>query len=72
MAAVTCRGDFVAEVNGSAEEVIMNPADVDSIIEQIQQLTRQLDTMPDIADAGMALSYLRHLRRRHAAAVPVG
>jgi hypothetical protein len=46
----------------------MNPADVDSIIEQIQQLTRKLDTMPDVADADMALTYLRHLRR--AAAVP--
>jgi hypothetical protein len=50
----------------------MNTTDVDSIIEQIQQLTRNLETMPDIADADMALTYLRHLRRRHAAAVPVG
>jgi len=49
----------------------MHPADVDSIIEQIQQLTRGLDTMSDVADAGMALTYLRHLRRRRAAAVPV-
>jgi hypothetical protein len=50
----------------------MNPTDVDSIIEQIQQLTKELDTMPDVADADMALTYLRHLRRHRAAAVPVG
>jgi hypothetical protein len=34
-------------------------------------LTRKLDSMPDMSDADMALMYLRHLRRRRAAAVPV-
>lgn len=45
----------------------MTKSDVDAIIEQLRRLARELDTLPDVSDATMALMYLRHLRQRHAA-----
>ncbi|HEY3609400.1 MAG TPA: hypothetical protein VGL06_18005 [Pseudonocardiaceae bacterium] len=46
----------------------MSTSDVDSIIDQIQEPSRNLDSLPDVSDADMALMYMRHLRRRTAAA----
>jgi hypothetical protein len=42
----------------------MITSEVDIIIARIQQLTERLDSMPEMADAQMAVQYLRHLRRK--------
>ena len=49
----------------------MTASDVDIIIDEIQRLARNLDTLPEISDADMALMYLRHLRQRRASTVPI-
>lgn len=49
----------------------MESSDVDAVIDQLQQLTRNLDRLPDVSDIQMALMYLRHLRKRRATPVAV-
>lgn len=39
-------------------------ADPDQVIHDVQELATGLDRMTDLADTGMALMYLRQVRRR--------
>lgn len=43
----------------------MHKLTVDSIIDELQDLVKNLEALPDISDVDMALMYLRHLSSRH-------
>lgn len=60
MAQVTPATDSLAQQQ--ATEAVMITSEVDIIIARIQQLAEHLDSLPGVADAQMAVQYLRHLR----------